>query len=908
MRSAKSILLLSLIILTAAIAHSQPAPKPAEKPAAPAAASPWTVDDILLQETAGSYDISPDGKWAVWVRSAMDKDKDGRVNHICLTSLADKPETIALTRGEGSEFSPKWSPSGATISFLTSRKEKADAKEATTQVWMMDRRGGEPWAVTNSEPGVIDYDWIDEGRLLLLARELPTLLELTQKERKDTATNVEDQEHMPPQRLFIFDIKNKKAERLTQNKDEITNYALSHDKKWVLTRNNQSVRFGIDQKVKPRFFLVNLADRSSAEVFNDPSFKPKQFEWAMDDKGFYFSVTRTSDKVNDMAGAEFLYYYDLAGRSYSEVPLDWDRGLFFFGFQARENGFVTSLANGATPKWRRYVKSGLTYSHQDLEGKHASHIYGFVFQQNGDVALYRYSTAMDPAQWYWATLEGHALKNEKQITDLNASFKDKTKAKAEVIIWKGALDETVEGILFYPHDFKEGRKYPLVLMIHGGPTGTDMDAFDDSWAYSPNLMAQKGAFVLQPNYHGSAGYGQAFAESIKGKYYELEIPDIMNGVDELIKKGWVDPDRLGTIGWSNGGILSIALTTWTKRFKAAGVGAADVNWTSDYGNCAFGVCFDNYYFKGAPWDQLEHYIQKSPLFHLKDMKVPTIIFHGTEDTSVPYEQGWEYYRALQQLGQAPVRFIVFPGEPHGLGKYTHQSRKMTEEAAWFDRYLFMTGKPANEALKKGSPLDIAIKMAAFPRSGGSYGIMIKGALIPETVAFQGMEVGRFEITRAQWAAFDGGYKYEPGTGNYPVTRVTFDQAGRYVKWLSGLTGATYRLPKAEEADKLSKAAGPGDNTLDYWAGYSLGPDDAALLLGQVKEMTGSAPLLLPVDRFAPASEEMVFGLGGNAAEWAVDEKGAGKVAGRSAVTAMDAPGVFLPPPSEYVGLRVIKGR
>ena len=909
MKSAKSLLLLSLIVLTAsAMGIAQPAPKPAEKPAALAIASPWTTDDILLQETAGSYDISPDGKWAVWVKSAMDKDKDGRVNHIYLTSLTDKPETITLTRGDGSEFAPKWSPSGATISFLASRKEKADAKDAVTQVWMMDRRGGEPWAVTNLEPGVIDYDWIDEGRLLLLARELPTLLELTRKERKDTAYNVEDQEHMPPQRLFIFDIKAKKAERLTQNKDEITNYALSHDKKWVLTRNNQSVRFGIDKKIKPRFFLVSLTERSSTELFNDPFFKPNQFEWAMDDKGFYFSVTRTSDKVNDMAGADFLYYYDLAGRTYAEVPLDWDRGLFFFGFQARENGFVASLANGATPKWRRYVKSGLTYSHQDIEGKNASHIYGFVFQQNGDVALYRYSTAMEPAQWFWAALAGNVLKNEKRISDLNASFKDKTKAKAEVITWKGALDETIEGLLFYPQGFKEGTKYPLVLMIHGGPTGADMDAFDDSWAYSPNLMAQKGAFVLQPNYHGSAGYGQAFAESIKGHYYELEIPDIMNGVDELIKKGWVDPDRLGTIGWSNGGILSIALTTWTKRFKAAGVGAADVNWTSDYGNCAFGVCFDNYYFKGAPWDQIEHYIQKSPLFHLKDMKVPTIIFHGTEDTSVPYEQGWEYYRALQQIGQAPVRFIVFPGEPHGLGKYTHQSRKMTEEAAWFDRYLFKTEKPSNEALKKGSPLDTAIKMAAFPRSGGNYGLTVKGALIPETLAFQGMEVGRFEVTRAQWAAFDGAYKYEPGTGNYPVTRVTFDQAGRYVKWLSGLTGATYRLPKAEEAEKLSKAAAPGDNTLDYWAGYSLGPDDAALLLAKVKEMAGSASLLLPVDKFSPSSEEMVFGLGGNAAEWAVDDKGAGKVVGRSAVTATDSPGTTMPPPSEYVGLRVIKGK
>jgi len=909
MKSVRFMLIMVLFILAAAsLAFAPPAAKTEEKAAAPAVASPWTADDIILQESAGSFEISPDGKWAVWVKSAMDKEKDGRVSHLYLTNLEGKPDTIALTRGEGSESSPKWSPAGAIISFLCRRKDKPDAKEPMTQVWLMDRRGGEPYAVTSLEPGVMAYEWIDEGRLLLAARETPTQLELQQKERKDTAYTVEDQEHMPPVRLFVFDIKARKAERLTQNKDEITDFALSHDKKMVLTRNNQSVRFGIDKKIKPRFFLVSLTDKSSTELFNDPFFKPNLFKWAMDDKGFYFSVTRTSDKVNDMAGADFLYTYDLAGRTYTEIPLDWEWGLFYFGFLPREDGFIVSLANGATPKWRRYVKSGLSYAYKELEGKHAARLYGLALQPNGNAAVYRYSTAMEPAQWYGAALEGQALKNEKPITDLNAALKGKKIAKAEVMKWKGALDETVEGILYYPHDFKEGKKYPLVLMIHGGPTGVDMDAFSESWAAYPNLMAQRGAFVLEPNYHGSGGYGQKFAESIKGKYYELEIPDILAGVDELIKKGWVDGDKLGTLGWSNGGILTIALTTWTNRFKAAGVGAADVNWTSDYGNCAFGVCFDNYYFKGTPWDQLEHYIQKSPLFHLQEMKVPTIIFHGTEDTSVPYEQGWEYYRALQQIGKAPVRFIVFPGEPHGLQKYTHQYRKVTEETAWFDRHLFQTEKPVNDALKKGSPLDAALKMAAFPRSAGQYGILVKGALVPETVSLQGLEVGRFEVTRAQWASYDKGYTFEPGTGNFPVTKVTFDQAVRYVKWLSGLTGAAYRLPKSEEAEKLAKAGGPNENTLDYWAGYSLNPDDAGLLLAKVKEMKGLASLLLPVDRFVPSTEEMVFGLGGNAAEWSQDEKGAGKVTGRSAVTAADAPGAYVPPPAEYVGLRAIKSK
>jgi hypothetical protein len=367
----------------------------------------------------------------------------------------------------------------------------------------------------------------------------------------------------------------------------------------------------------------------------------------------------------------------------------------------------------------------------------------------------------------------------------------------------------------------------------------------------------------------------------------------------------VDPDRLGTMGWSNGGILTIGLSVWTDRFKVAGVGAADVNWTSDYGNCSFGVSFDNYYFKGTPWDELEHYIKKSPLFHLKNMKVPTIIFHGSEDTSVPYEQGWEYYRALQVLGLAPVRFISFPGEPHGLRLLTHQKRKVEEELAWFDRYFFKTESARNEALKKGSPLDIQIKKLAFARSGGNYGVAIKGTLVPETVISDGTNIGRFEVTRAQWAAFDGSLKYEAGTGDYPATGMSFAQAQKYVQWLNGRTGQKYRLPTAAEAEKLSGKGG-ADNTLDWWAGYGLNPEDARLVLDKIKTLKRAAPLLLPVDKFDPVGDEMLYGLGGNASEWAVDDKGNGRAVGACAVTPKDPQAKKSSPPAAYTGIRVIK--
>ena len=864
--------------------------------------SDWEIEDVLKLERAGGFDISPDGHRVVWVKSTPDKEKDRSVSHIFLSSLEKKSKPLQLTRGEDSARGAKWSPSGEKIAFLSSRKNKKDKDSSGMQLWLMDRRGGEPWKITSLESGVFACEWLDDGRILLVAREDKTLREQLKKERKDTAYIVEDQEHMIPHRLYILDIEKKKLKRLTENNDQIRRFYLSPDKNWVITRNRQSVRYGVDKKIKPKFFLINLKNRNSKEIFPDPKFKPSEMEWAYDSAGFYFTHKRTSDYVHDGPGAYFLYYYSLKSGDYKEVPLDWEWGLFYYGIKVREDGFVASLANGAIPKWRRYRQDGASYKYEELEGEHYPQVFGMEFLRGSDKVVYSYSTASEPTQWHLGELDGNRLEKRWKITDLNPHLEKKKMAAVEVIKWKGALDDEIEGVLYYPTDYEKGKKYPLMLMIHGGPTGIDMNVFRESWAAYPNLITGRGAFVLRVNYHGSTGYGQKFVESIKGHYYEYEIPDILSGIDKLVAEGKVDVDKLGTMGWSNGGILSIGLTTWTDRFKVAGIGAADVNWISDYGNCAFGVSFDDYYFKGPPWEELDHYIEKSPLFHLKDVKVPTIIFHGTKDTSVPYEQGWEYYRALQQIGNAPVRFVVFPSEPHGLQKITHQKRKMTEELEWFDRYLFKTHEEECEALRKGSPLDILIKKEEFARADGLYGIEFKDHLIPELVEKDDIKIGRFEVTRAQWASYKKDYKYPEGTGNYPVTDISFESARGYISWLNELTGKKYRLPAVKEAEKFSKMGGSEGNTLNYWAGYKLNYDDAKLLKEKIKEYKGS--LLLPVDKRPAAGEKMIYGLAGNAAEWAVNSDNKGEIIGKSAVTYSDSRAEHDKPDMEYVGFRV----
>lgn len=257
------------------------------------------------------------------------------------------------------------------------------------------------------------------------------------------------------------------------------------------------------------------------------------------------------DAVHETSGAEFLYYFDLKSGKYQEINLDLDSGLMAPmgpGPIIRDDGFLTFLASGAVPKWRRYYRQGDGFIHKELQGNHYPHVFNLELQEKGNRLVYSHTTASRPRQWFSGRLEENKITTDKQITELNSHLQNKKMARAEVIRWKGVLDDEIEGILYYPHDYQPGKKYPLFLNIHGGPPGIDMDAFEDSYAYYPNILAQKGCFVLMPDYHGSIGYGQKFAESIRGHYYEYEIEDMLKGIDHLVARGLVDPDRLGTMG------------------------------------------------------------------------------------------------------------------------------------------------------------------------------------------------------------------------------------------------------------------------------------------------------------------------------------------------------------------------
>lgn len=875
----------------------------------------WTVDDVILAERADQFRISPDGQWAVWVKHVADADKDEMVSNLFVSSLTEKKE-VQLTRGPNRDTSPKWSPDGRLVAFISDRPlPKSKEKEgppptdlSKTQLWLINPYGGEPWPLTRSERSVKDFDWVDAETLLIAAEEDPNLYERTLKEKKDDSRAVEDAAHTPPVRLFKINAKTQEVARLTDNNDWIESLAVSPDGKKVVAVHQRSLSYQFDQKVKPVTFLYNVQTGKGKQLFADGKVLPFQIRWTLDSAAFYAISPYSTHPLYRLATVNQLYYYDLAGDKTTKVDLGWENELGF-DYSITRDGFLALLAAGSRFKPARYTRAGERWNRAWIEGAHANNLFGIELGKDGQALVYNTSTASRPDQWFRATLEGAALAKPVQLTELNPKLQKKTTAKTEIVRWKGALDEEVEGVLYYPHNYEPGKKYPLVVMIHGGPTGFDMDSWDESWAYPANLFTQRAAFVLKPNYHGSGNYGLKWAESIgEGKYYDLEVPDIEKGVDFLLARGVVDPGQLGTMGWSNGGILTIALTVNTTRYKVASAGAGDVEWISDWSNVDFGAAFDNYYFGKPPIDDPELYIRKSPLFKLKNVRTPTIIFFGTEDRNTPTSQGWEHFRNLQQLGQVDVRFILFPGEPHGPRKLSHQRRKMEEELAWFDKYFFKPDTSKSEAFKDDSPLGVELKRRKMKKAGLKYGLLAKSTLIPEVVKYEGLDLGRFEVTRAQYAAFDPNYKVEPGTENYPANGIGFENARAYCAWLSKQTGETYRLGTEAELEPVYKTAKEGENTLDYWAGYKVNPDDAARLKIKISELAGDAPLLKEVGSFKGVGEnELVFDLGGNVAEWVVDKEGKGKPLSGSAERPADAKARGLQAKPAYIGFRVLKG-
>jgi dipeptidyl aminopeptidase/acylaminoacyl peptidase len=272
------------------------------------------------------------------------------------------------------------------------------------------------------------------------------------------------------------------------------------------------------------------------------------------------------------------------------------------------------------------------------------------------------------------------------LTEINPHIATWKLPQISLVQWKAPDGIEVEGILELPPDYTPDQgPLPMVVELHGGPTAATMYRLR-LWIYGRALMPANGYALLSPNYRGSTGYGDKFLTDLIGHENDVEVKDILAGVDAMVERGIADPDRLAVMGWSNGGFLTNCVITHTDRFKAASTGAGIVDMVLQWGSEDTPGHVINY-MQGLPWEAPEAYHKASPVFGMGKVRTPTLVHVGGDDPRCPPAHSRAVYRALRYYVKVPTELVVYPGESHGLAKYKNRKAKMEWDLAWFEKYV-----------------------------------------------------------------------------------------------------------------------------------------------------------------------------------------------------------------------------
>jgi dipeptidyl aminopeptidase/acylaminoacyl peptidase len=681
-----------------AVAYRDPSMQPGEPITA---GQEFTVDDLLYTQYASHIAISPDGGYLAWVKTGHEQGGETESSNLFITSLASRDTVQVTDYRETTVLSPQWSPDGKALAWLSNAARPGEAGPGSSlQVWATGPDGVSPEPVTRREGGVEDFDWRGAASLVYYAREN---IASPATGAADDTVHVSDYADAPAN-LYQIGLEGGEVERLTDYSDNVTHLSTSPDGRYAFVVRTEAESFyTFTGDIPFRNYLLDLETGEERRVFEETR-EANEARWSPDSGTLYLVDDYNQDEAS-VTYTCIVRTLDADSGEEGLVDLDWDRGLDAmapFGSSSSminptRDGFVAILADGCHPRAARFVREGDGWKREMLEGEHQGNIFDITVSYDGKTSCYDHSTASEPTQIYATALDGAVIVDPVQLTRLNPGFEEKAVARAEAITWEGAKGETVEGMLYYPVGYQPGRSYPLVLMIHGGPFSCDKDRWPVSfynWANPYRLFSQEGAFVLSPNYHGSANYGETSADfgasTAGGRFYEYPLEDIEKAIDRLVELGMVDEGRLGTQGWSNGGLLSNGIIATDNRFKAASCGAGGAEWVSLWGACtARGDKFVRYYFGADPIEDPDLFKDPRyiPFYDAGKVTTPTIMFTGDADVNVPTAMTWVTYRGIQMHGQAPVELYVFPGEAHVLQQLSHKRRKLVEELAWFAKYL-----------------------------------------------------------------------------------------------------------------------------------------------------------------------------------------------------------------------------
>ena len=632
-----------------------------------------TIEDTLAIRGGSAPQFSPDGKWLAYTISEWDKENDRRVSHIYLVS-SNGGQPIKLTNGEKGETSPQWSPDSTHIAFNADR-------DKGNQIWIINASGGEAEKLTTEENGASSPRWSPDGKYItFVTRDTPKDKAEREKRKKDKFDTIVVDKGYTYSHLWTINVATKEKKRVTQGEFTASSPQWSPDSKWIAYVSSRS---GAQES---SYTDISEDRDTNVYIVSSPGGTPRQLttypgannnpQWSPDGK--WIAYTAGNDSKSWVAKTDVMVIAAEGGTPRNVTQ----------SFYESVGGGLTWAPDGKTI----YFLSGVgmynhIYSASVSGGKvtpitNGNQFYGaFDLSNDGKLLAYTLSNNRTPGDIWVASISNE---QPRQITFNNPQLKDFAIAETEVIKWKGPDNFDIEGVLVKPLGYEAGKRYPLILEIHGGPYGK----FSASFNTREQIFAANGYAILMPNPRGSTGYGEKFAKANINDWGGKDFGDIMAGVDAVIKQGIADPDKLVVMGGSYGGFMTFWTVTQTDRFKAA-IGHAGISdWYSFHGQSDIPGLME-YGFTGYPWTATENYRKYSPMTYVDRVKTPLMITHGEQDRRVAIAQAEEYYRALKKRG-VDVIFLRYPREGHGITEPNHQIDLVHRQLEWFDSHLGIT--------------------------------------------------------------------------------------------------------------------------------------------------------------------------------------------------------------------------
>ena len=632
-----------------------------------------TLDELITLKTVGGAQISPNGKWVAYTVSYGDFKQDAFITQIWLAN-SDTGKSFQLTRGDKSSTAPRWSPDGR-LAFLSNRVEDKN------QIFLIDPSGGEAQQLSKSETAINNFSWSEDGKTIAYSATEPTAQPM--KDRKEQYGDYEVV-HAGYSYVHIWTLDVGEAmkspvagKQRTKKKDfSVESFSWSPDGSTIVF--SATINPDLIQGTTSDVYLLKLSDDSVKKIVdqpgpdNNPRFSPdgKQivFSSAMGEKLFFASNAKLA--IVGVEGGKPRSISD----SFDENPglLEWNRnGIYFTGLQK-----TASHLFQVDPVSGKVIR--ISQPDNVMAGS-------FSFTHNADRIALTISSPTSMNEVFVSDVLSFA---PRKLTNFNEQAKPFTLGTREVVSWQSQDGTTIEGVLIKPADFDPAKKYPLLCIIHGGPTGVDRPVLltPDARYYPSDIWAARGALILKVNYRGSAGYGEKFRKLNVRNLGVGDAWDVLSGVDFLVAKGWVDKNKVACMGWSQGGYISAFLTTSTDRFVAISVGAGISNWATYYYNTDI-TPFTINYLGNDPAEDPEIYVKTSPMSYIKTAKTPTLIQHGEFDRRVPIANAYELRQGLENRG-VKVEMVVYKGFGHGITKPKSMRAVMQHNLSWFNHYIW----------------------------------------------------------------------------------------------------------------------------------------------------------------------------------------------------------------------------